>query len=208
MNVSFAFSPWFYGYKICRSSNLRAYEIIKIFPTKMSCFLLVPYHTLSFIMLSHSKLSFKPNSSRVVLENLKASAYSTRAYSCSNHYNPQKTFTYCLTYIQMSSPCIIILPVCIHFWYQRKKLVILRLFSFQQEKMDLCVSKICENTDSTTALRYQSRTNLITWEVVYIWNWFYFKFRADSSSLSMSEKWCYQVSGMTELLLGFYISWL
>lgn len=174
----------------------------------MSCFLLVPYHTLSFIMLSRSKLSFKPNSSRVVLENLKFSAYSTRAYSCSNHYNPQKTFTYCLTYIQTSSPCIIILPVGIHFWYQRKKLVILRLFYFQQEKMDLWVSEICENIDSTTVLRYQSRTNLITWEVVYMWNWFYFNFRADNSNLSMSEIWCYQDSGMTELLLGFYISWL
>lgn len=74
--------------------------------------------------------------------------------------------------------------------------------------MDLWVSEICENTDSTTALRYQSRTNSITWEVVYMWNWFYFNFSADNSSLSMSEIWCYQVSGMTELLLGFYISWL
>lgn len=38
MNVSFAFSPWFYGYKICSSSNIRTYEIIKIFPTKCLVF--------------------------------------------------------------------------------------------------------------------------------------------------------------------------
>lgn len=34
----FAFSPWFYGYKICSSSNIRTYEIIKIFPTKCLVF--------------------------------------------------------------------------------------------------------------------------------------------------------------------------
>lgn len=60
-----AFSPWFYVYKICSSSNIHTYEYIKIFSTK--CLVIYWCHTILWVLLRCITQNFLLNQTHLEL---------------------------------------------------------------------------------------------------------------------------------------------